>query len=43
MKTENENNCTAGNDFRERMRGVMSLDELMPENDCDLRLSLIHI
>ena len=37
MKTENENNCTAGNDFRERMRGVMSLDELMPENDCDLR------
>ncbi|SVB33580.1 uncharacterized protein METZ01_LOCUS186434, partial [marine metagenome] len=37
MKTQEYQNIDPESDFRERMCGTVPLDQLMPENDCELR------
>ena len=37
MKTQEYQNIDPESDFRERMCGTVPLDQVMPENDCELR------
>ena len=37
MKTQPDQITDSADDFRERMRGIMPLGQLMPDTDCDLK------